>query len=109
MPKTKYKRKRSKIAARRVRVAERGVHGSMMAMIKAVKEAAQAEAEAEKKVRAAKLIAYIAKEAGIQGPPAAAKKKAISRAKKKVAAARKKANKRIASAKKKAKTTNRPK
>ena len=89
-------------AAKKTKAMTSAMHKSMTTAIAAVKKAEQAKAEAEKKVFAAKLIAHIAKEAGIKGPPASVKKKAIAQAKKKAAAAKKLADRKVADARKKA-------
>ncbi len=68
----------------------------------AVKRTEEAKAQAELKVFAAKLIAHIAKEAGIKGPSWTVKKKAMAQAKAKAAKARKAAEKKVAAAQKKA-------
>ena len=95
-------KKKTPSAARKKKVMGAAIHKSMTVAIAATIKAQQARAMAEKKIFAAKLIAHIAKEAGIKGPPASVKKKVISNAKKKAAAAKKKAMKAVASAKKKA-------
>lgn len=96
------KRSKKKVpsAARRKKVTLDAVHKAMTTAVGAVKKAEEAKAQAELKVFAAKLIAHIAREAGIKGPPASVKKKVIAAAKKKAAAARKKAQKRVAAARK---------
>jgi len=100
--KRKSKKKSAPSPARKKKAMTDAVHKAMTAAIGAVKKADEAKAEAEMKVFAAKLIAHIAKEAGIKGPPWTVKKKAIAQAKKKASAARKKADKTVAEARKKA-------
>ena len=96
------KKKKAPSAARKTKVMTAAIHKSMTTAIAAVKKAEQAKAEAEKKVFAAKLIRYIAVEAGIKGPPASVKKKVMADARKKAAAAKKDALKKVATAQKKA-------
>ena len=97
-----YGEEENTISCSKKKVMGAAIHKSMTTAIAAVKKAEEAKALAEKKIFAAKLIAHIAKEAGIKGPPASVKKKVISQAKKKAAAAKKKAMKEVAAAKKKA-------
>lgn len=96
------RKKKGPSAARKRKVMGDAMRKAMTNAISAVKTAEEAKAQAELKVFAAKLIAHIAREAGIKGPPAAVKKKAIAQARRKAAAARKKAQTRVAAARKKA-------
>ena len=96
------KKKKAPSATRKKKVMAAGVRKAMRNAMDAVKKTEEAKAQAELKVFAAKLIAHIAKEAGIKGPPWSAKKKAIDQAKKKAAAARKSAEKKVAAARKQA-------
>jgi hypothetical protein len=100
--KKKAKKKAGPTAAQKQKAMTDAVHKTMTTAIAAVKKAEEAKADAMLKVFAAKLIAHIAKEAGIKGPPWSVKKKAIAQAKKKAAAARKKAETAVAGARKKA-------
>jgi hypothetical protein len=104
MAKAKKKAGKKKLpsAARKKKVMGDAVRKSMVAAMDAVRRTERAKAKAELKVFAAKLIAHIAKEAGIKGPSASVKKKAIAGAKKKAAKMRKDAEKKVAAAKKKA-------
>jgi hypothetical protein len=100
------KRTRSKkkvpSASRKKKAMGDAVRMAVRNAMAATKKAGEAKAAAEQKVFAAKLIAHIAREAGIKGPPASVKKKAIAGARKKAAAAKKKAQKTVADAQKKA-------
>jgi len=101
-PKAKTKRK-TPSAARKRQVMGGALRKTIHDVMAVTKKAEEAKAQAELKIFAAKLIAHIAQEAGIQArPPAAVKKAAISAAKKKVAAAKQKAEKSIAAALKRA-------
>jgi hypothetical protein len=104
--KTKKKVKKRSVpsAARKKKVMADGIRSAMRNAMDAVKRTEEAKAQAELKVFAAKLIVHIAKEAGIKGPPASVKKKAIAEAKKKAAKARKNAEKKVDAARKKALT-----
>lgn len=102
--KKKAKKKKAPSAARKKKVMGDAIRSAMSTAMDSVRAAEQAKAKAEQKVFAAKLIAHIAKEAGIKGPPASVKKKAIAQAKQKAAKARKNAEAKVAAARKKART-----
>lgn len=95
-------KKKTPSASRKKKVMGDAVRMSVRNAMAATKKAEEAKAQAEMKVFAAKLIRYIAVEAGIKGPPASVKKKVISNARKKAAAAKKDALKKVAAAQKKA-------
>jgi len=94
------RKKKGPSAARKKKVMGDAVRRSMTTAMNAVRTAEEAKAQAQLKVFAAKLIAHIAREAGIKGPPAAVKKKVIAQAHRKAAAARKTALARVAAARK---------
>ena len=96
------RKKKAPSSARKKKVMGDAVRKAMTNAMNAVKTAEQAKAQAEQKVFAAKLIAHIAREAGIKGPPAAVKKKVIAQARRRAAAARQTAQQRVAAARKKA-------
>lgn len=101
-PKSKTKRKAPSAAAKRKAMGG-ALRKTIRDVMAATKTAEEAKALAEMKIFAAKLIAHIAKEAGIQArPPESVKKAAIAAAKKKAEAARKKADKSVAAALKRA-------
>ncbi len=100
--KTNGKRK-APTAAQKRKAMGSALRTTIRDVMAATKKAEEAKAQAEMKIFAAKLIAHIAKEAGIKGrPPASVKKAAISAAKKKADAAKQKAEKSIAAALKRA-------
>ena len=93
-------KKKKPSGSRKKKVMGDAVRMAVRNAMEATKKAEEAKAQAEIKVFAAKLIRYIAVEAGIKGPPASVKKKVMVNARKKAAAAKKNALKKVATAQK---------
>jgi|GEM_PF-2326337 len=101
-PKSKTKKK-TPSATRKRQVMGSALRKTIHDVMAATKKAEEAKAQAELKIFAAKLIAHIAKEAGIKArPPTSVKKAAIAAAKKKTQAAKLKAESAVAAALKRA-------